>query len=186
MAKLYSFEEFLIKESVRFEETATKLQRDVESTLHKKIWEGIDRSTYFTVDEKDSLRIIMEEAGIDGTELNESILGKMRNAVKSLVDKGAKIKEETVEKLASIMKSASDFSKYLKDLLFKAWDKLLGYFQKKYAPMKDYILKAVDKEEVKAKVLEKNIAQEIKELKETLAFWLKSFRAKFGLSLIHI
>lgn len=180
MAKLHSFDEFVFEESNRFHEETKHFEKSVETVLHKKIWEGLDRSTYFTADEKTSLWIIMEEAGLDGTVLNESILGKMRDAVKKLGEKGAKIKEETLEKLEDVMKSATNFAKYLKDLLFKTWDKLIGYFQKKYLPMRDFLMKSLEKDEIKAKVLEKSLVEEIKNLKDTLAFWLKTFRAKLG------
>ena len=183
---MFSFEEFVMNEAKRVDAEANKFVEEVQSVMHKKIWEGISTSTYFSTDEKQSLYLVINEAGVDGTVLNESILGVMRKAVGKLADKGVKIKEEALDKLETIMKSASAFAKYLKDLFIKAWDKLLGYFQKKYAGLEDVMKKAAEKTEFKEKLLKKGLALEVKNLKETMSFWLKTFRNKISDAITNI
>lgn len=178
--RLYSFDEFLKESDQSVRQDADKLESDVKEILHRRIWEGVENSTYFTIDEKESLRLIMEELNMDCDTLNESILGMMRKAVGQLVDKGAKIKEEALDKLENIMKSASAFAKYLKDLLLKAWDKLIGYFQKKYAKAADEIKQGLKKGELREKLLKKGLTEEVKNLKDTCKFWLAEFPKKFS------
>jgi len=78
------------------------------------------------------------------------------------------------------MKSASAFAKYLKDLLLKAWDKLIGYFQKKYAKAADEIKKGMREGKLKEKLLKKGLADEVKNLKDTVKFWLTEFPKKLS------
>lgn len=157
------------------ERTNMQQRQSIEESMNALVWRGIMESTYFTKDDKVGIYRAMKSAGIDKQALNESILTRMRATLPKLKEVGTEVKEETIEKLEKVMKSAGAFSKYLADLVLKAWDRALGFYKTKLDPAKTDIFTRVKQLRGEGTDLNNNINAELAALKEVTLFWLKQF-----------
>lgn len=147
----------------------------LEDKMKELVWKGVMESSYFSEADKKGIYSAMKAAGIDNKALNESILTRMREVLPKLKEDGVEVKEETIDKLEKVMKSASAFSKYLADLVLRAWDRALGFYKTKLDPAKTDALARVKQLRKEGTDLNDNIAAELAALKEVSMFWLKVF-----------
>ena len=157
------------------QENSTMQNKAVEDKMREIVWKGVMESSYFTSDEKTGIFRAMKAAGIDNKALNESILTRMRETLPKLKEEGVEVKEEVIDKLEKVMKSSSAFSKYLADLVLKAWDRVLGFYKTKLDPSKADALARLKQLRKEGTDLNNNINVELGGLKDLSMFWLKIF-----------
>lgn len=153
----------------------TMQHKGIEDKMREIVWKGVMESSYFSEADKAGLYQAMKAAGLSNKALNESILARMRETLPKLKDEGVEVKEETIDKLEKVMKSASAFSKYLADLVLKAWDRALGFYKSKLDTAKPDVLARIKQLRKDGTDLNNNIAAELTGLKDVSMFWLKVF-----------
>lgn len=193
MGKLLKFDEFggqerkatpaPVKNIVK-EETARVIETQVVESV---IWPGLFESTYFTQPQKNTLKLVFKQLNVDGKQLNESMLSAMRLELPKLRQEGNQVDEEALDKLEDVMRSASSFSKYLADLLMKAWDRLLGFYNKRFESVRPEINKAMAAARKSGHdPIKGDMGKELGNLKTLVLYWLKEFPKMMSASITGI
>lgn len=174
--RILGFDDFM-----RESRKATKavLQREVKSAVSEFAWEGLISTGYLT--EKESIWLV--ENAKDFNKLDESLLGQLRDKIKSVKD--TQIGKDVYAKVSKVYDRASTFTKYLISQFNKFFDKALGYFVKKFEPAKKALLADIKNGKVSIGTVKNNISSDIKLLSETISFWLKSFQAMYTKAMEH-
>jgi len=160
-----------VKKFSDFIQESNEFKKEIQQTISMKIWEGIFYSSYLTEQEKTWLKNCIKTENIQNEYLSESLLDTIKKGIRSLKD--SDIGKSVIDKLSTLVQNAKSFSIYLSDLLKKSYDKILGYFVKKFDSPKKVFIEGIKKDKTKIKTLAKNIRHEQKLLTETISFWLK-------------
>lgn len=158
-------------------------RQTVEDSMNALVWKGVLESSYFTQVEKLGIYHMMKRAGVNNQSMNESILTRMREILPKLKEDGTEVKEEIIDKLEKVMKSAGAFSKYLADLILKAWDRALGFYKTKLDPAKADVFARIKLLRRSGKDFN-DISTELANVKEIVMFWLKQFPSTVSKSLL--
>ena len=174
--KILGFEDFL-RETKRVTQSA--IRKDVKPAVQEFAWAGLTSTGYLTPKEAQWLK----ENFSNVTTLDESFLGQIRDRVKTAAHAGNEVGKELYAKISKVYDRASTFSKYLVNLFEKAFDKLLGYFKKKFDVAKKAFFADVKSGKIHLKNIKGNIKEELNQLSETATWWLKNFQVMYTKSL---
>lgn len=147
--------------------------KDVENVLIKSTFEGLNNTGFFSKQEKALLESVLK--GIDLTTLNESLLDSLKKGIDKVKDVAKDLKGQAIEKVESLIKSAKDFANWIADIFSKAFDKIIGFFKKKYEPAKKAAIEGIKSGKLKFDVSKDNVKNEIKSLGLTISYWIKDF-----------
>ena len=168
MGKVLSFNDFIgeSKKTVR-----AHIQKEVSSAIGEVAWQGLFVGNYLTETEKTHLRSL----NLQNTDnlLDESLLRSIRDGLNQIKD--SKIGAAIVAKLDHVVHKASSFAQYISRMWTNAYDKLLGYFVKKYDGVKKEVISALTTGKELAKLDYTSMKDELAHLKETISWWLKNF-----------
>ena len=173
MENLYNFDQYV-------NECYTQ---GVRETVNSILYEGLFESNYLNTAEKNFLKKVIFENNITHERLDETFLTKIRDSIKAAKEKGLevakKVGDAAMDKLATLAKSASDFTNYIVDKIKQLW----GWATTKYAENKEKHKAAIKQaiEKSKDKIIKpgaeavSTLAADVKNLSVTLAWWTKEF-----------
>jgi hypothetical protein len=168
--KILSFKEFL---SESRKASRAVIRREVKDAVSEFAWEGLTTTGYLSIQESEWL--VANAAGFE--RLDESLLGQLRDKIKSVRD--SELGQQVYAKVSKVYDRASSFTKYLAMQFQKMFDRALGYFKKKYDPVKKVLLADIKSGKVQLGNIKGNIKSDIKNLSDTIAFWLKQFQGMY-------
>jgi len=196
MSRLFKFDEFASKKSenlipdlstnisIHKQEPIMHNISKIEESMNVLVWRGVMMSEYFSHEEKTGIYYAMKRANVSNQSMNESVLTRMREILPKLKEDGTEVKEEVIDKLEKIMKSSGAFSKYLADLIIKAWDRALSFYKTKLDGAKTDVFARVKLMRREGHDINDDIKSEVISLKDIVMFWLKQFPGMVAKSII--
>jgi hypothetical protein len=154
----------------------TESRRIIAESVTKETFKGLFESAYLTPIEKNALRIAITNNPHELSVLDENILDNIKKGWDKAKEIGVNVKDNVAQKIDKVITNAKAFAQYIADLFKQAFDKILGFFMKKYEPLKSKCLKAA--QEGKIKIEKNQIKNEMTMLSDTVKFWLKEFPKK--------
>lgn len=165
-----SFNDF-ISESRKV--TKAHLDKEVTAVVQEFAWSGLISTGYLTPAE--SKWLVENSQGF--TRLDETLLGQLRDKVKSVKD--TEMGQKIYAKLSKVYDRGITFAKYLVSLFQKVFDRVLGYFMKKFDPVKKGIVNDIKSGKKSIPKMSGNLKTDTKNLTDTISFWLKNFQQMY-------